>query len=338
MVIGIPQADLTSDLQESLWLGIAVAGTLVLFGLLWARTIGGQIGRSIEALKAPALALASSRRPTMPSSGMTEVAEVGAALARTWDLLEQRSLDRARAEAEEKAAIHRLTERSTELERSNAELEQFAYAAAHDLRSPLGAIAHLVDWIEQDIVAGSDQEVTANLALLRGRVDRMQALLDGLLAYAQIGRRQDHAERVDTAALVQGIAAELARPGFRIACTAPMPVLHTNSTALERVLSILVANGLQHHDRTEGHIEVSACLRDGIAEFRVRDDGPGIAERFQKRIFDIFQTLQSRDDMESSGVGLAIAMKKVTARGGRIWVESTPPARGACFAFTWPCG
>ncbi len=336
MVIGIPRAEVISGLQASLRLGIGVAGGLILLSVVWAGGIGGRIGRAIESLKGPALALAANQHPELPRSTVAEVNEVGQALTRTWELLERRSMERTRAEAEQVEALRRLHERSAELERLNAEIEQFAYVTAHDLKSPLGAIAHLADWIEQDAPGGPGAEMDANLALLRGRVERMQSLLDGLLAYAQVGRDPAAPERVDTAALVATILAAAPPPaGFAVACQGPMPVLHTERQALGDVLAILIANAIQHHDRGEGRIEVSASVEGRHVEFRVLDDGPGIAPRFHARIFGIFQTLRSRDELESAGVGLAIARKRVVAHGGRIWVESLPPARGACFVFTW---
>jgi signal transduction histidine kinase len=92
---------------------------------------------------------------------------------------------------------------------------------------------------------------------------------------------------------------------------------------------------VKHHDRPDGRITVSMRLADHVAEFRVSDDGPGIPPQFHERIFVIFQTLASRDDHDSNGIGLALAKKKVHNYHGDIWVESNPPARGATFAFTW---
>jgi signal transduction histidine kinase len=114
-----------------------------------------------------------------------------------------------------------------------------------------------------------------------------------------------------------------------------MPVLHTHLTPIQVVLENLISNGLKHHDQTEGHITVAVRRERGMAEFRVSDDGPGIPPRFHDRIFAIFQTLASRDEVESSGIGLAIVKKMVQSNGGRIWIESEPPARGTTFVFTW---
>ncbi len=223
-----------------------------------------------------------------------------------------------------------------ELARSNADLEEFAYAASHDLKAPLRAIAHLVQWIGEDIAPTASPETLENLKLLRGRATRLQLLLDGLLAYSRVGHTRTSVEEVDIAEVMQDVAAMLApTPGFIIACEGTMGVIRTHRMPIRVVLENLVGNGLKHHDRNEGRIAVSMRQIDGATEFRVTDDGPGIEPRFHDRIFTIFQTLAGRDDVESSGIGLAIVKKKVLAHGGRIWIESAPPARGSTFAFTW---
>jgi signal transduction histidine kinase len=114
-----------------------------------------------------------------------------------------------------------------------------------------------------------------------------------------------------------------------------MTPIRSHRASILVVLQNLIGNAIKHHDRAEGRVTVSMRRVDGVVEFRVSDDGPGIAPRFHDRIFVIFQTLASRDDVESSGIGLAIVKKRVEGHGGRIWVESAPPARGTTFVFTW---
>lgn len=336
VVIGIPVVDLTADLQTSLWLSVAVATTLVILGLLWARIIGSRISRPIEALKAPVLALASGCGPELPDSDITEVNEVLAALIGVSQLLDQRLAERVQADTEVQKALDRLTRRTTELERSNADLERFAYITSHDLKAPLRAVQHLVQWISKDVAVTAGPETTANLALLHGRAVRLQALLDGLLAYSRIGRDDLVAEAVDAGTLVRDVVAGLAPPtGFEVVCEGAMPMIRTHRVSLSRVLEHLIGNGLRHHDRIEGRIVVAARYDAGTMEFRVSDDGPGIEKRFHGRIFGIFQTLRSRDELEATGIGLAIVKKKVEGHGGQIRIESAPPARGSVFVFTW---
>jgi light-regulated signal transduction histidine kinase (bacteriophytochrome) len=240
------------------------------------------------------------------------------------------------SEAERMAYERELVQQKGELERSNAALEQFAYAASHDLQSPLRAITHLAQWIGEDVRATASADTIDNLGLLTGRVARMQMLITGLLAYARIGRSALVAEDVDVATAVQDIVALLdPRPGFVVACDGDMPPIRTHRTPLELVLKNLISNGLQHHDRAEGRLDVAMRLADGMAEIRISDDGPGIETRYHDEIFVIFKTLQSRDESELGGIGLAMVRKQVTENGGRIWVESAPPARGSTFVFTW---
>jgi light-regulated signal transduction histidine kinase (bacteriophytochrome) len=237
----------------------------------------------------------------------------------------------ARREIEREKEQHR-----RDLAQSNADLEEFAYAASHDLKAPLRAISHLVQWIGEDIGATANPETTDNLKLLRGRVARMQMLLDGLLNYSRVGHSDSPIEDVDTAELVRDVVATLEPPpGFAIELEGPMPPIRTHRMPIQVVLENLIGNGLKHHDRAEGRISVSARQMDGLTEFRVSDDGPGIAPQFHDRIFVMFQTLASRDDIESSGIGLTIVKKKVQNHGGQIRVESNPPARGSTFVFTW---
>jgi PAS domain S-box-containing protein len=223
-----------------------------------------------------------------------------------------------------------------ELERSNADLEEFAYVASHDLKAPLRAIAHLAQWIREDIEPAARRETTENLDLLQGRVARLRTLLDGLLSYSRIGRVDSDVELVDIGEEVRDIVAMSAPPpGFAVVWDTDMPVLRTHRVAIRVVLENLIVNALKHHDRGEGRVAVAMRLADGMAEFRVSDDGPGIPERFHDRIFVIFQTLASRDEVESSGIGLAIVKRRIEGHGGRIRVESAPPARGTTFVFTW---
>jgi PAS domain S-box-containing protein len=238
-----------------------------------------------------------------------------------------------------RGTIQDVTERERyrrDLERSNADLMDFAHIASHDLKAPLRAIDHLSQWIAEDIMATASPATLDNLVLLRGRVRRLRDLLDGLLSYSRIGREHHDPERVDTMDMVTEIAGLLdPPPGFTIACKGNMPVLSTYGVPLRHVLQNLISNGIRHHDRDVGNILISARNDGHSWEFRVTDDGPGIPPRFQERIFQIFQTLQPRDDLESSGLGLAIVKRIVEGRGGGVRIESGPPERGSCFIFTW---
>lgn len=267
-----------------------------------------------------------------------ETDEGGKLLVVIVDITVRRQVEREKEQQryELEQANAQLEQTNAELERSNEDLERFAYVASHDLAAPLRAIANLTEWIGEEIGPIASPEVAENLKLVQGRTRRLQALLAGLLAYSRVGRIDSPIEDVDTEALVRDIVAALAPPrGFLITCEGTMPSLRTRRLPLHLVLQNLISNGLKHHDRAEGRLIISASLLGDVAEFRVTDDGPGILPQFHKLIFEIFRTLQSRDERESSGIGLSIAKKEVENHGGRIRVESTPPERGTAFVFTW---
>jgi PAS domain S-box-containing protein len=223
-----------------------------------------------------------------------------------------------------------------ELERSNADLEEFAYAISHDLKAPLRGIGHLTQWIHEDISGTASPQTIDNLALLQGRVLRMQNLLDGLLEYSRVGRTDNTVEDVPISEMIGEIVAlQAIEPAFEVSYDGGIAVLRTHRVGLQVVLHNLIGNAVKHHDRPKGRVMISSRMVDGGAEFRVSDDGPGIEERFHSRIFGLFQTLQSRDEREASGIGLAIVKRRVEAHGGRIWIESAPPVRGTTFVFTW---
>jgi PAS domain S-box-containing protein len=239
--------------------------------------------------------------------------------------------------SERKQAEQDRERQSEELRRSNAELAEFAHVASHDLKAPLRAVQNLATWIAEDLEAGASDETRENLALLRRRGERLEKLLSGLMEYALVGHGESRPENVDTAALVLDIVEYLAPPpGFAVTCRGAMPILKTSKISLEHVFQNLISNALKHHDHVGGEVVISARSLGDKVEFTVQDDGQGIDPAYHDRIFVVFQTLKPRDEVEGSGVGLAIVKKIVEAHGGGIRVESEPPRRGTAFIFTWP--
>ncbi|MFO0610762.1 MAG: GAF domain-containing protein [Polyangiales bacterium] len=236
------------------------------------------------------------------------------------------ALKRAEAEREQLIAA---------LAASNAELDQFAYVASHDLKAPLRAIASLSSWIEEDLADHLTGETRANFDLLRGRVQRLERLIDGILSYSRAGRVREKVERVEVAALV-GEAIDLLAPTppAAVRVVGELPAVMAERVAVQQVFMNLIANALKHGGPAV-HVEVSARDAGARWEFSVADDGPGIEAQFHDRIWGIFQTLAPRDRVESTGVGLSIVKKVVETRGGRVSVQSAP-GKGSTFSFTWP--
>lgn len=235
-----------------------------------------------------------------------------------------------------KTAEQVLVAKTMELEKSNRDLNQFAYVTSHDLKAPLRAIANLSQWLEEDLGDGLSEEIGRNMKLLRGRVHRMEALINGILQYSRIGRADAETATVDVGALLREIIDSLPVPArFSIVVDTGMPVLVTAPTQLAQVFSNLIGNAIKYHDRPDGRVQVSWRDTGEFHEFAVADDGPGIAPQYHEKIFMIFQTLASRDKVESTGIGLSLVKKIVEEHGGSVTLESDE-GRGAIFRFTWP--
>jgi PAS domain S-box-containing protein len=373
------------------------------------------------------------------------------------DTTERRRFEQQLRESEENLRAFsqtleaRVQERTLELARSNQELDQFAYVASHDLKAPLRAIDHLAAWISQDAASLLPPTSRDHLEKLRGRIKRMEKLLEDLLAYSRAGRHLHEPEWVDTGALARDIGFMLAPPpGFTLEIQSPMPRVYTERVPLETVLRNLIGNAIKHHDHPEaGHVRIAAAIADtaelspapgrpsgtssntapgtasdstpgtssysafgtapntapdaasnvapnaasdavpasgsggasdstlgaasgsisgstsgavsnlvsdsttgsapgstsgaapgtesgGWVEFTVADNGPGIEPQHHERIFQVFQSLKPRDQVEGSGMGLAVVKKTVENQGGQIEVISQGLGAGAPIRVTWP--
>ncbi|OLE97480.1 MAG: hypothetical protein AUG75_07755 [Cyanobacteria bacterium 13_1_20CM_4_61_6] len=175
------------------------------------------------------------------------------------------------------------------------------------------------------------------MELLRGRVHRMEALIDGILEYSRVGRVRGKAELVDLGQLLREVIDLLSPPDGGIVSVSPdMPSLVADRLRLQQVFMNLIGNAVKHHDRpAEARVEVSWRHAGDFHEFAVTDNGPGIDPKYHEKIFVIFQTLAPRDKVERTGVGLSLVKKIVHSQGGTVTVESIP-GRGATFRFTCP--
>lgn len=242
------------------------------------------------------------------------------------------AMDNARLYSEARRLIHAL-------EATNRELDQFAYVTSHDLKAPLRGIASLAEWIEEDLGETLIDPVRRNLGLLRGRVRRMEALIQGILDFSRAGRLPGKHEPVDVARLVLDVAELLApTPPATVTIDGPLPELLTERVALQQVFLNLISNALKHARRPDARVRIT-CADDGERwRFCVADNGPGIDPGYRGRVWGIFQTLAARDKVEGTGIGLAIVKKLVEGRGGRAWIDAVDPAAGtgAALCFTWP--
>ena len=229
-----------------------------------------------------------------------------------------------------------LTRLTRELERSNKELDQFAYVASHDLKAPLRGIANLTQWIEEDLGDRVTGESKEHMRLLKGRVNRMEALIDGVLAYSRAGRVRDRPARVDVGKLLEETIELISPPAeTTVVIGAPMPVIAAERVPLQQVFMNLIGNAIKHNRRPGARVEVQAEPDGDCYRFAITDNGPGIAPQYREKIWQIFQTLAPRDQVEGTGIGLSVVRKIVEARGGHAWLESELGS-GSTFYFTWP--
>ncbi|HUQ51205.1 MAG TPA: ATP-binding protein [Gammaproteobacteria bacterium] len=229
-----------------------------------------------------------------------------------------------------------LEAKQAELLRSNKDLEQFAYVASHDLKAPLRAIDLLVQWIVEGLAGYDANNVQENLGLLGKRTQRLNRLLDDLLAYSRAGRKVGAHRIVDAHALVLDVIQMLNSPAtVSVSIEGKLPTFKTHPTPLETVLRNLISNAIKHHPGPQGRVVVSCQEQSDQYVFAVEDDGEGIPPQYAERVFEMFQTLKPRDQVEGSGMGLAIVNRIVQWQSGRVWFEPAPSGRGAVFKFQW---
>ncbi|MBA3949083.1 MAG: PAS domain-containing protein, partial [Acidobacteria bacterium] len=243
-----------------------------------------------------------------------------------------------RRESEEalKRSLTSLQRLTKALERNNKELDQFAYVASHDLKAPLRGIANLSQWIEEEIGGALTDQAKEYMELLRGRINRMEGLIEGILSYSRVGRATHAVEPIDVRAMLDDIIELMAPPaGAEIRIEGALPTLQTERLPLQQVFMNLVGNSLKYGGGEQARITISARDAGAFHQFSVSDNGPGIAPDYHEKIWGIFQTLNARDKVEGTGIGLALVRKIVDQKGGRAWVESEA-GKGATFHFLWP--
>ncbi len=238
---------------------------------------------------------------------------------------------------ERKRVREELQKLVSDLERSNRELEQFAYVASHDLQEPLRMVASYVQLLERKYRGRLDEAADKYINFAVDGALRMQKLIEGLLAYSRIGRRSSAFKPVDTGAVFDGDVANM-RSAIREkgaeVTRETLPVVLGDETQLLQLFQNLIANALKF-TRTEAppRIHASALPIEGGWLFSFRDNGIGIDPQYFERIFQIFQRLHTRAEYPGTGIGLALAKRIVERHQGRIWVESVP-GQGSTFFFS----
>lgn len=232
-------------------------------------------------------------------------------------------------------AEYKLKNNLNDLEKINKELDQFAYVVSHDLKAPLRAISSLTTWLEEDLAGSLTVETKNNFITLKARVERLENLINGILEYSKVAK-SNLKEQVSTKKLITEIINSLDCPSkTEIKLITDFPDLQTEKIHLIQVFTNLISNAIKYNNKEIGLIEIGCDDFEEWTQFYVKDNGLGIDKKFHQKIFAIFQTLETKDNLENTGIGLAIVKKIVEEHKGKIWVESEP-GRGSKFIFTWP--
>lgn len=232
----------------------------------------------------------------------------------------------------------RLRQRARELEQSNENLEQFAYAASHDLQEPLRMVSSYLQLLERRYKDELDETAQEFIGYAVDGAERMKALINGLLQYSRVGRKEKEFGEVDLDSVLDGILGDLERRIHELGATVeagPLPTTYGSRDQLRRLLQNLIENALTYHGDEPPSIHVSGeRAEEGAAHVAVRDEGPGIPEEGQQKVFQIFNQLDPHGEgREGSGMGLALCKKIAQRHRGNIWVESEP-GEGSAFHFT----
>ncbi len=296
-------------------LGIVLTATAILAGLITTIILGQTIQKRIISLKNLAFNLSNENFDVkMEETNQDELSSLATDMHNMAQKLEI-SFSR----------LHKM----------NQELDQFAYVVSHDLKAPLRAINNLAEWIEEDI-GTTTPEIKSNLNLMRGRVQRMENLINGILDYARVGRRKLEKNTFTIKTLLDEITESLeVPPGFTINFPDTDINITTEKILLHQVLANLIGNAIKYNDKAAGLVRVQVTLHKEHFIFSISDNGPGIPQKYHEKIFGVFQTIEARDTRESTGIGLAIVKKIVEEQDGSIWLESEFTG-GATFYFTWP--
>ncbi|HEX5417900.1 MAG TPA: PAS domain S-box protein [Chloroflexota bacterium] len=245
-------------------------------------------------------------------------------------------IERKRAEEGLRQTAATLAHQAEQLARSNAELQQFAYVASHDLQEPLRMVASYTQLLGRRYKGKLDQDADEFIAFAVDGATRMQVLINDLLAYSRVGTRGKEFVPTDCNALVDRVIADLdaaIAESHAVVTRDELPMVLADSSQLGQLFQNLIGNGIKYHGAVPPRIHVAARRDRATWVFSVRDNGIGIEPQYFERIFVLFQRLHGKGEYPGTGIGLAICKKIVERHGGRIWLESEPD-KGSTFFFT----
>lgn len=221
------------------------------------------------------------------------------------------------------------------LQVKHKELENFTYILTHDVLAPLRNISVISQWLAEDYADKVDEQGQEYIRLMNEKISLLGTMIDEVLEYIRAGKTEGEKTQVDTGKLVGDIIKMQSIPAKNLVLQidGTLPVVYASKTALKQIFTNLVDNAIKHNDKEKVEVRVG-CIDEGDHwKFYVKDNGPGIPQKDQDKVFEIFQTLKSKDETKSTGIGLATVKRNVTNEGGSIWIESEPD-KGCTFFFT----
>ncbi len=250
--------------------------------------------------------------------------------------LQQENEQRVRAEKSLEKLNTDLEFTVTQLSRTNKQLAEFAHLAAHDLKTPLRGISMLAQWLSTDYYNKFDNDGRRQIDMLVKRVTRMDNIINAILQYSTIARNKTKERKVDLNILLKEAIDKINPPeNIKITVNKTLPVLVCEEMHLWQVFLNLISNAVKFMDKPDGLITIDVEDEKYFWKFSVADNGPGIEPQHFEKIFQLFQMLRNRDEVESDGIGLTLAKKIVELYDGKIWLISKPGV-GSTFFFTFP--
>jgi len=240
--------------------------------------------------------------------------------------------------AELKHTREELEQKSQELARSNIDLQQFAYAASHDLQAPLRGVEGFVNLFSRRYKGKLDTKADEFIEFIIDGVKRMQVLIKDLLEYSQIGAKEIHWKPMESELAVTQALANLKtaiEESSAIVTYETLPRIIGDSSQISSLFQNLIGNAIKYRKEEPPKIHISAERKGDKWLFSVNDNGIGIDPNNSDRIFVVFQRLHTREEYEGTGIGLAICKRIVERHKGNIWIESEP-GKGSTFYFTIP--
>ena len=340
----IKAADVVANERLFLWISLAVFAATIPLTVLLGMWFGRRLAAPIVKLTRGSERIAQgdlSHRVSVFGSYETNILtqsfnKMTDTLQKAITYRDEEISNRKKAESALDAANKDLQATVQQLSIVNRELRSFAYITSHDLKTPLRGIKMLTDWLADDYADKFDDNGKESVDLLKKRVTRMYNYIEAVHQYTSIGYVKENKVTIDLNELVSYVINNLNQPeNIEIKIENELPVIECEKNRITQVFENLLGNAVKYMDKPQGRILIRCTEELTCWQFSIADNGPGIDEKYHEKIFEIFQTLSTKDEFESTGIGLSIVKKIIELYDGKIWVNSKLGS-GSTFFFTLP--